>query len=53
MYYIIIIYEHIYISFSIHIYEKDDRKYDDANDTKWKHSVNLGKEFFVFLKLNL
>ena len=28
-------------------------KYDEANDTKWKHLVNLGKEFFVFLKLNL
>ena len=47
------IWTYIYISFSIHIYEEGNRKYDDANDTKWKHSVNLGKEFFVFLKLNL
>ena len=38
---------------NIHIYEEEERKYDEANDTKWKHLVTLGKEFFVFLKLNL
>ena len=52
-YYVFIIYVHIYFSFSIHIYVEEERKYDEANDTKWKHLVNLGKEFFVFLKLNL
>ena len=51
MYYIIIC---TYVfSFNIHIYEEEERKYDEANDTKWKHLVTLGKEFFVFLKLNL
>lgn len=50
MYYIIV-YIHTCISFIIHICEEEEREYDGANDTKWKHLVNLGKEFFVFLKL--
>lgn len=51
--YVLYYYMYICFSFNIHIYEEEERKYDEANDTKWKHLVTLGKEFFVFLKLNL
>lgn len=46
MYYIIIC---TYIfSFNIHIYEEEERIYDEANDTKRKHLVTLGKDFLYF-----